>query len=224
MIDDYEDDELAETGKVEASDDEALDDFEPYKAPPKSVGVKILIGCLIAFVCITILAGITAALVVPTFLRGRDKAWEIQCTNNLKQIYPAAAAYAEGHSDTKYWFPRDKSGDPPLAHDSLNILLKSRHGRNLEPRLFKCPAGPASLAHVDADAKFTLDEDTNDYAWCIVKRSLAGKAEPLAACKHHEGVLIVLYTDSTVRVWDFLDPDLENILDEETGLPIGLGR
>ena len=34
MIDDYEDDELAETGKVEASDDEALDDFEPTKLLP----------------------------------------------------------------------------------------------------------------------------------------------------------------------------------------------
>ena len=110
MIDDYEDDELAETGKVEASDDEALDDFEPYKAPPKSVGVKILIGCLIAFGCITILA-IVAGLFVPVLLKGRGEAWKIQCANNLKQIYPAAAAYA----DRKYEFPRDKSVEEPTS-------------------------------------------------------------------------------------------------------------
>ena len=221
MIDDYEDDEALD----DDLDDEEIDDFEPYKAPPTSAGVKILIGCLIAFGCITILA-IVAGLFVPVLLKGRGEAWKIQCANNLKQIYPAAAAYA----DRKYEFPRDKSVEEPRAHDSLNILLRSEQGRNLEPRLFKCPAGPASLAHVDADAKFTLDEDTNDYSWCIVKRMPTGKAKPLAACKHHEGVLIVLYTDSAVRVWEIGrpagigDPDLENKMDWDSGLPIGLGR
>ena len=78
-----------------------------------------LVELLVVISIIAIIAG----LVVPVLLQGRGKAWEVQCLNNLKQIYPAAAAY----SDTKYEFPRDKNGDPPLAHDSLNILLKSRH-------------------------------------------------------------------------------------------------
>ena len=57
MIDDYEDDEALE----DDLDDEEIDDSEPYKAPPTSAGVKILIGCLIAFVCITILVALAAA-------------------------------------------------------------------------------------------------------------------------------------------------------------------
>ena len=185
-----------------------------------------LVELLVVISIIAIIAG----LVVPVLLQGRGKAWEVQCLNNLKQIYPAAAAY----SDTKYEFPRDKSGDPPLAHDSLNILLKSRHGKNLETKLFKCPAGGGSLAEEDEDGKFQLDEDTNDYAWCIVKRRAVGKAKVLGCDKYydeyseehsgHELILNVLHTDSAVLPWEVDDPDLENKMDEDSGLPIGLGR
>jgi hypothetical protein len=51
-----------------------------------------------------------------------------------------------------------------------------------------------------------------------------GKAAPLAACSHHEGVLIVLSTDGSVQVWDLIDPEVKAKLDLETGLPKGLGR
>ena len=230
MIDDYEDDEALDADPF-ARDDEEIDDFEPYKAPPTPAGVKILIGCLIAFVCITILA-IAAGLVVPVLLQGRGKAWEIQCINNLKQSYPAAAAY----SDSRYEFPRDKNGDPPRADDSLNILLRSRHGRNLEPKLFKCPAGDGSLAEVDEDERFQLDEDTNDYAWAVVRRKLplASKPMPLASDKYydeyseehngHEGIIHVLFTDGSVETWDIDDPAVQEKMDVDTGLPSGLGR
>ena len=225
MIDDYEDDEALE----DDLDDEEIDDSEPYKAPPTSAGVKILIGCLIAFVCITILVALAAALVAPALLQGRGEAWKIQCTNNLKQIYPAAAAYA----NRKYAFPKDNVDDP-TAHDSLNILLRSEQGKHLETKLFKCPAGGGSLAEEDEDGKFQLDEDTNDYAWCIVKRRAVGKAKVLGCDKYydeyseehsgHELILNVLHTDSAVLPWEVDDPDLENKMDEDSGLPIGLGR
>ena len=185
-----------------------------------------LVELLVVISIIAIIAG----LVVPVLLQGRGKAWEVQCLNNLKQIYPAAAAY----SDIKYEFPRDKNGDPPAAHDSLNILLRSRHGKNLETKLFKCPAGGGSLAEEDEDGKFQLDEDTNDYAWCIVKRRAVGKAKVLGCDKYydeyseehsgHELILNVLHTDSSVLPWEVEDPDLENKMDEDSGLPIGLGR
>ena len=226
MIDDYEDDEALE----DDLDDEEIDDLEPYKAPPTSAGVKILIGCLIAFGCITILA-IVAGLFVPVLLKGQGEAWKIQCTNNLKQIYPAAAAYA----NRKYAFPKDNVDDP-TAHDSLNILLRSEQGKHLEPKLFKCPAGLAVPAEVDENGRFQLDEDTNDYAWAVVRSRppLAGKPMPLASDKYydeyseehsgHELILNVLHTDSAVLPWEVDDPDLENKMDEDSGLPIGLGR
>ena len=183
-----------------------------------------LVELLVVISIIAIIAG----LVVPVLLQGRGKAWEVQCLNNLKQIYPAAAAY----SDTKYEFPRDKSGDPPLAHDSLNILLKSRHGKNLETKLFKCPAGLAVPAEVDENGRFQLDEDTNDYAWAVVRRRppLTGKPMPLASDKYydehhgHEGIIHVLFTDGSVETWDIDDPAVQEKMDVDTGLPIGLGR
>ncbi|MFP6634238.1 MAG: DUF1559 domain-containing protein [Planctomycetota bacterium] len=145
----------------------------------------------------------------------------MQCTNNLKQIYLAAAAYA----DKKFEFPRDKSVAGPLAHDSLNILLRSLQGRSLEPQLFKCPAGEASLAVANLETeKFQLDEDTLDYSWTIVRRKPTGKAVPLAACAHHEGILIVLFTDSNIEFWELDDPEVEDKIDEGTGLPRELGR
>ena len=182
-------------------------------------------------VVISIIA-IIAGLVVPALLQGRGEAWKIQCTNNLKQIYPAATAYA----DKKYEFPRDKSVDEPLAHDSLNILLRSLQGRSLEPKLFKCPAGEASIAVTDEEDKFQLDEDTLDYSWTIVRRKPTGKARVLSSDKYykeyndgdehegHEGMLQVLFTDSAVVSWEVADPDLETKIDEDTGLPVGLGR
>ena len=175
-----------------------------------------LVELLVVISIIAIIAG----LVVPALLQGRGEAWKIQCTNNLKQIYPAAAAYA----DKKFEFPRDKSVAEPLAHDSLNILLRSLQGRNLEPKLFKCPAGEASIAVTDKDEKLQLDEDTLDYSWAIVRRKLTENPVPLAACAHHEGILIVLFTDSSIEFWELDDPEVDDKIDGGTGLPRGLGR
>ena len=187
-----------------------------------------LVELLVVISIIAIIAG----LVVPALLQGRGEAWKIQCTNNLKQIYPAATAYA----DKKYEFPRDKSVDEPLAHDSLNILLRSLQGRSLEPKLFKCPAGEASIAQVDEDDKFQLDEDTLDYSWTIVRRKPTGKAKVLSSDKYykeyndgdehegHEGIIHVLFTDGSVETWDVRDPAVQKRMDMDTGLPIGLGR
>ena len=174
-----------------------------------------LVELLVVISIIAIIAG----LVVPALLQGRGEAWKIQCTNNLKQIYPAATAYA----DKKYEFPRDKSVDEPLAHDSLNILLRSLQGRSLGPELFKCPAGEANIATEDKDGKFTLDAGTLDYAWALKKTSHTHTV-PLAACAHHEGILIVLFTDSRIEFWELDDPEVDDKIDGETGLPRGLGR
>ena len=186
-----------------------------------------LVELLVVISIIAIIAG----LVVPVLLQGRGKAWEVQCLNNLKQIYPAAAAYA----NRKYAFPNNNVDDP-TAHDSLNILLRSEQGRNLEPKLFKCPAGLAVPAEVDENGRFQLDEDTNDYAWAVVRRRppLAGKPMPLASDKYyaeyddehhgHEGIIHVLFTDGSVETWDIDDPAVQEKMDVDTGLPSGLGR
>ena len=89
---------------------------------------------------------------------------------------------------------------------------------------------------MDEDDKFQLDEDTLDYSWTIVRRKPTGKAQVLSSDKYykeyndgdehegHEGMLQVLFTDSAVVSWEVEDPDLEGRIDEDTGLPVGLGR
>ena len=227
MIDDRENNEYAdghedappgEAGKAEAPCEDGLDDVQPSPPRRMSTGVKVLIGCGVAFGGLSLLA-MVASLILPTLLRGRDEAWKIQCTNNLKQIYITGVAYA-GKKDE---FPRDKSVDEPLAHDSLNILLRSLQGRSLGPELFKCPAGEANIATEDKDGKFTLDAGTLDYAWALKKTSHTHTV-PLAACAHHEGILVVLFTDSHIEFWELDDPEVEDKIDKRTGLPRGLGR
>ncbi len=227
MIDDRENNEYAdghedapagEAGKTEAPYEDGLDDVQPSPPRRMSTGVKVLIGCGVAFGGLTLLA-IIAGLFLPVLLQGRGEAWKIQCTNNLKQIYFAGVAYAE----KKDAFPRDTSVDEPRAHDSLNILLRSLQGRGLEPIFFKCPAGDAEIASEDKDGKFTLDEETLDYAWALKKTSNQ-RTVPLAACAHHEGILIVLFTDSSIESWELDDPEVDDKIDGETGLPRGLGR
>jgi hypothetical protein len=238
MIDDRENNEYADdredappgdTGKTEAPYEDGPDDSAPRGM---STGVKVLIGCGVAFGGLVLLAAIAAGFIIPALLTGREEAWKTQCANNLKQIYPAATAYA----DKKYEFPNDKSVDEPLAHDSLNLLLRSLQGRSLSPRLFKCPAGEAAIALTDEDEKFQLDEDTLDYAWAIVRRKPTGKPMPLASDKYykeyndgdehegHEGIIHVLFTDGSVETWDVEDPAVQKKMDMDTGLPIGLGR
>ncbi len=175
-----------------------------------------LVELLVVISIIAIIAG----LVVPALLGGREEAWKAQCTNNLRQIGIAALAYASKH----YEFPRDRT-DEPTAHDSLNILLKSRHGKTLPALLFKCPAGEAVEARKHEDENYLqLDEDMLDYAWANIRRRPTGKPRPLAACSHHEGVLLVLFTDTALVEWDLNDPAIKAMLDPETGLPEGLGR
>ncbi len=180
-----------------------------------------LVELLVVISIIAIIAG----LVLPVLMRGTGEAYKIQCTNNLKNIYPAAGAYAT----KKYSFPRDKSVDDPLAHDSLNILLRSLQGRGLERTLFKCPTGDAELPTEDEDGKFTLDEDTLDYTWAMKKTSNT-RTVPLSSDKYskseetggHDGYIQVLFTDSHIETWEIEDPELENKL--EDGIPKGLGR
>jgi hypothetical protein len=188
--------------------------FEPMKpdhTTSQGPGCGLIAGkrSPIALVCALLLVALSGC---GALLSGRAEAWKVQCSNSLKQIYFAAVHYAEKENG----FPLDESAEKPRAQDSLNILLKSKYGKNLPPHLFKCPA--SSTTSVSSEGV------TNDYAWVNVQRLPNDKRAPLAACSHHEGVLLVLFTDSSVVEWDLNDPEVKAKLDPETGLPKGLGR
>ena len=171
-------------------------------------------------------------------LQGRDRAVRRSCTSHLRSIYYRALAYAREAGNSE--FPLDHSTPKPRAHDSLNLLLKSDPRGHLSPTFFKCPGARGASSSVEETAAprsgFQLGENSLDYAWTTVSRSQTGPRSPprrdrerlptlpLAACAHHEGVLIVLLTDGSIHEWDLNDPEVKAMLDPETGLPEGLGR
>jgi hypothetical protein len=166
------------------------------KLTPKSEGKNVVIAFTLKEEEIAKLQKKAQEALAPTLGalgRGRAEAWKIQCSNNLKQ-----------------------STEKPRAQDSLKLLMESRSGKDLPPKVFKCPA--SSTDSVSSEGV------TADYAWANVQLKPGGEAVPLAACTHHEGVVIVLYTDSSVQFWDLIDPEVTAKLDSETGLPKGLGR
>ncbi len=182
------------------------------KLTPKSEGKNVVIAFTLKEEEIAKLQKKAQETLLPSLVRGRDEAWRIQCINNLKQIYLHAVDYAQ----KKKGFPLDQSTEKPRAQDSLKLLMESRSRKGLPSKVFKCPA--SSTDSVSSEGV------TADYAWANVQLKPGGEAVPLAACTHHEGVVIVLYTDSSVLVWDLIDPEVTAKLDPETGLPKGLGR
>ena len=166
---------------------------------------------LLALVCALLLVTLSACD-SGAYNHGRAHAWIVGCSDKLKQVYLLALGYAS----EKKGFPLDQSTEKPRAQDSLKLLLESKSGKDLPQKLFKCPA--SSTDSVSSEGV------TTDYAWANVQLKPGGEAVPLAACTHHEGVVIVLYTDSSVQFWDLIDPEVTAKLDPETGLPKGLGR
>jgi prepilin-type N-terminal cleavage/methylation domain-containing protein len=168
-----------------------------------------LVELLVVISIIAIIAG----LVVPVLLSGRGKAYQVQCISNLRQLCGAASQFA----DKKNYWPIDTKSSEPRAHDSLNVLLRSSYGENLEPEHFDCPAGDGVRAEVDAESegtkgpKFLLDESSNDYAWIGKRLSMANtKRRPVGADKYyadqageehggHSKCMIVVYTDSSTK-------------------------
>ncbi len=181
-----------------------------------------LVELLVVISIIAIIAG----LVVPVLLKGRGHAWKVKCTNNLRQIYTPANEYAE----KKYEFPRARGKTDARAHESINILLKSRYGKQLTAEFFKCPAGAASEAPPPEDGdKLALAEDELDYAWTSkklspTKKGIVASDKFMADWEEdsggHEDIVLVLTTDGSVNEMEEDDPQW----DPDNGLPVGLIR
>ena len=181
-----------------------------------------LIELLVVIAIISIIAG----FLVPTLLRGRGEAYKIQCANNLKQMYTPAMTFSDKRGGKKFPFA---PGRNPPAHESLNVMLEYDQ-EGLTPELFKCPEGEATLAQVDDEDKFLLDESSCDYTWAnralknTVRANLAsdkyveGWEDELGPHYGHKKGMNVLMTDGSIKFVDDVD------LPQDTMLPKGLVR
>jgi prepilin-type N-terminal cleavage/methylation domain-containing protein len=183
-----------------------------------------LIELLVVIAIISIIAG----FLVPTLLRGREGAYQVQCGNNLKQIYTFAMSYSDKKGTRAFPIA---SGQNPRAHESLNEMIEfDREG--VEAGLFFCPSGEASKPEPDENGQFVLDENTCAYAWVAKRTKNTTANKPLASDKYMEGYedeegqhsgghpdgVNVLMTDNRVQF------TRKSELPEDTMLPAGLTR
>ena len=135
-----------------------------------------LVELLVVIAIISIIAG----LVVKGLPGIWDRAHKVQCTNNLKGIHHAAFLYAQRTRKIPF---ASGSSSRPRAHESLNVLLASQEGKDLESETFVCPAGEATAALLDdgttfaleGESEFRLEEQNLSYTWPDRKQGMSKK-------------------------------------------------
>ena len=140
-----------------------------------------LVELLVVIAIIAIIAG----LVVPGLMNAQRRAYVTKCTANLGGLHKIAFLYAQRRKA----FPFAKDIREPKAHESLNSLINSTIGEDLDPEIFVCPEGEATEAERDHDARgagYRLSEDTLDYCW-VKERTKSTKKCSLSCDKYASG-------------------------------------
>ena len=116
-----------------------------------------LVELLVVIAIISVIAG----FLIPTLMKARGRADEVACQSNLREIQKLGMLYADTPGNRFYPFGK---GTNPLAHESLNVLIKANQG-TLKPAMFICPTWKDAPADVDENGNFQLEEQNCAYAW-----------------------------------------------------------
>jgi prepilin-type processing-associated H-X9-DG protein len=129
---------------------------------------------------------------VPTLLKGREAAYDVQCLNNLKTLYGYAIPYSD--KSGKGAFPYSPEGS--LA--ALQVLIDA--DPEIGPDAFVCTQGGQAKPRLE-DGKVALTDETCSYELVPWKlKNTAGEAILIydkTPC--HHGKRNVLFVDGSVR-------------------------
>jgi prepilin-type N-terminal cleavage/methylation domain-containing protein/prepilin-type processing-associated H-X9-DG protein len=178
-----------------------------------------LVELLVVIAIISVIAG----FLIPTLMRARGRADTVKCQSNLREIQKLGMMYADSSGTRFYPFGKGKN---PLAHESLNVLIKDNPG--LKPTMFVCPTWRDGDPAESVDSKFTLEENNCSYTWPKNKVSPSDSPDTAVSSDKyvqsednkngHQNGMNVVFLDNSVE-WVKAEA-----LVAETGLPKGLVR
>ncbi|MDD7987204.1 type II secretion system protein [Lentisphaera marina] len=92
---------------------------------------------LIELLVVIAIIGVLSSMLLPVLSKGRQKAFQATCANNIRQIGTAAYMYSE---DWEGLFPFDYSGDSSIKALTKNGFMEPSLG-NWVPATAQCPMG-----------------------------------------------------------------------------------
>ncbi len=157
----------------------------------RSVGVTIRSN---ETVIASALIGVIAGILMPALSGGREEAYIVSCSSNLKNLYVFSMLYADDHPSGAF---------PHSTSDSIGSFqaLVDDYPEDLLPQVFHCPASDTVEVEVDIDGRFTLDEHSCSYAaapWRL-KATTRNAILYFDRKPHHQGKRNVVMTDGSVQ-------------------------
>lgn len=119
-----------------------------FRSPPGLPASFTLVELLVVVAVIAVLA----ALMAPSLKSARDKAKEVQCLSNMRQIGIAMRAYSASYGGWVLPYGEDVNGSPLTEYwaGALDCMLKGKpisfQAYIDPPSMWNCPANPANVS------------------------------------------------------------------------------